>query len=359
MPISLQNNEETAMKSAAASLLVLSLLTTTSVEARKPQGPVVIGYVAAFRDMKATMEMTDLSKITHINISFVNPGKDGSIVTGDQMSCMDTDNGNGNGTRSVAEVREIVRMAHAKGVKVLVSLGGGIIPGCSGDWTALTRPGAREKLVADLLAFADETGLDGIDVDLEWDVLTAIDKEGNYVPFTQALRDGLTKRKKLLTCATASNPGGMIPVGSIKHFDYINLMSYDQIGMTWGKAGDEHSTMAAAKKDIATWKARGAKKEQLTLGVPFYGYGFNGYKGGYSYQKILTRFGKDAANFDVVGKACAGCDYVTYNGRATMRAKAALAAKETAGIMIWELSEDAPVPDSLLEAAYDSLHNPD
>lgn len=347
------------LKPAAAAFAALSLLASTTAEARKAHPPVVIGYVAAFRDMKATMAMTDLSKLTHINISFVNPGKDGSIVTGDAMSCMDTDNGNGNGTRSVAEVREIVSMAHAKGVKVLVSLGGGIIPGCSGNWTELTRPGAREKLVADLLAFADATDLDGIDVDLEWEVLTAIDKEGNYVAFTEALRKGLSQRKKLLTCATASNPGGMIPVGSITHFDYINLMSYDQIGMTWGKAGAEHSTMSEARRDIATWKARGAKKEQLTLGVPFYGYGFNGYRGGYSYQKILTTFGKDAANFDVVGQACAGCDYVTYNGRATMRAKAALAARETAGIMIWELSEDAPAPDSLLEVAYDSLHNPD
>jgi chitinase len=347
------------MKTAAVVVTVLSLFTTTAAEARKPPGPVVIGYVAAFRDMKATMQMTDLSKLTHINISFVNPGKDGSIVTGNKMSCMDTDNGNGSGTRSVAEVREIVRMAHAKGVKVLVSLGGGIIPGCSGNWTELTRPGAREKLVADLLAFADATSLDGIDVDLEWDVLTAVDKEGNYVPFTEALRKGLTKRGKLLTCATASTPGGMIPVGSIAHFDYINLMSYDQIGETWGKAGDEHSTLAAAHKDIATWKALGARKEQLTLGVPFYGRGFNGYKGGYSFQKVLTTFGPDAASDDVVGQACAGCDYVTYNGRPTIRAKAALAAKETAGIMIWELSEDAPAPNSLLEAAYDSLHNPD
>jgi chitinase len=347
------------LKPAAAALAILFLLAVTTAEARKPQGPVIIGYVAAFRDMKATMQMTDLSKLTHINISFVNPGKDGSIVTGDTMSCMDTNNGNGEGTRSVAEVREIVRMAHAKGVKALVSLGGGIIPGCSGDWTSLTRPGAREALVADLLAFADATGLDGIDVDLEWDVLTAIDKEGNYVPFTQALREGLTKRRKLLTCATASAPGGMIPVGSIPHFDYINLMSYDQIGETWGTAGSEHSTLATAHRDIATWKALGARKDQLTLGVPFYGRGFNGYKGGYSFQKVLTISGKDAAGYDVVGKACAGCDYVTYNGRPTIRAKAVLAAKETAGIMIWELSEDAAAPDSLLEAAYDSLHHPD
>ena len=113
------------LKPAAAAFAALSLLASSTAEARKPQGPVVIGYVAAFRDMKATMEMTDLGKLTHINISFVNPGKDGSIVTGDTMSCMDTDNGNGNGTRSVAEVREIVRMAHARNVKVLVSLGGG------------------------------------------------------------------------------------------------------------------------------------------------------------------------------------------------------------------------------------------
>lgn len=342
------------MLKIAAAIAALTLAAAGPALAKAPKKPVIIGYVAAFKDMKATMQMTDLTKLTHLNLSFINPGKDGSIRTGDMMSCVD----GVSGTRSAAEVREIVQMAHDGGVKILPSLGGGILPGCSGDWVALTQPAERSKLVKQLLTLVDEFGFDGIDVDIEWDMLTAMHNAGTYVPFIEELRAELDKRGKLLTCATASNPGGMVPAATIPHFDYINLMSYDQIGPTWGTAGSEHSTMAAARKDIQTWKALGAKKEQIVLGIPFYGRGFNGYKGGYSFQEILAQFGPDAAEKDLIGQACAGCDYVTYNGRPTIRAKAQLAAEETAGLMIWELSEDAPAPNSLLEAAYDSLHNP-
>ncbi len=323
--------------------------------APKPAKPVMIGYVAAFKDMAGTVDTTDLSKLTHLNLAFVNPGPDNSIVTGDVMTCMADKMKVPIATEAV---RDVIAKAHAAHVKVLASMGGGTIPLCSGDWSILLQPANRPALIASLMQFVDDYDLDGLDIDLEWAVLTKIDTEGNYAPFAAELRAALKKRGKLLTCATASHPGGMIPTASIASFDYINIMSYDFIGPDWGQAGDEHASMAQAQDDIATWQARGVPKSKLVLGVPFYGYGFNGYNRGYAYREILAQFGPTAAAVDIQGKACAGCQYVTYNGRATIRAKAQLAAKSTAGLMIWELSEDATAPDSLLEAAYDSLNHP-
>src|SRR3546814_7636059 len=73
-------------------------------------------------------------------------------------------------------------------------------------------------------------------------------------------------RGKLLTCATASYEGGMIPVTSIPYFDLVNVMSYDAIGPSWGEAGAEHSSYAMAARDLDLWLARGVPRERLEIG---------------------------------------------------------------------------------------------
>ena len=338
-------------RTIVAFALGLALVAPAQAALAKPR-PVVIGYLAAFHNMKGTLAATDLGKLTHLNLAFVNPGPDASIVTGDHMSCMDTNPG----STPVQDIRDIVAAAHAKGVKVLASLGGGKIPACAGDWPGLLQGNKSAVLVANLLQFVDDYDLDGLDVDLEWDVLMAIETGDHYVPFVAELSKGLKKRGKLLTCATASHPGGMVPQASLRYFSYVNIMAYDTIGPSWGTPGDEHATLAQAEADIATWQTLGLPKAKLILGVPFYGYGFNGYDRGYPYKTILATFGPSAADTDVQGQACAGCQYVTYNGRATIQAKARLALQKGAGVMIWELSEDAPAPDSLLEAVDEALN---
>ena len=106
---------------------------------------------------------------------------------------------------------------------------------------------------------------------------------------------------KLVTAATASYEGGMIPVSSIPHFDFVTIMSYDNVGPGWGQVGQEHSTYAMAQRDVATWQSRGLPKDKLVLGVPFYGYGFNGYASDYGFNDIVNQFGAAAA-LGVVGE---------------------------------------------------------
>ena len=336
-------------------LALAAMLATAPVTAQPAPKPVIIGYLPMFKDYRPTLASVDMTKLSHINIAFVNPDANGRIVKGDRMACVDSYDGSMLPAQNIAD---IVETAHKGSVKVLISLGGGQIPACSGAWTDLLSAEKRTVLVDELVKFADDYDLDGIDIDLEWDVLTAIDKAGEYVPFTAELGAALHARGKLLTCATASNEGGMVPLGSVPYFDYVNVMSYDGVGPTWGEPGGEHASLQMAKDDLAVWRARGVPKDRLILGVPFYGQGFSDYAADNDYKDILQKFGPTAAEVDVQGMRCAGCSYVTYNGRPTLRVKAKLAHDQAGGIMIWELTADAAGTDSLLEAVHDSLVNP-
>ena len=72
------------------------------------------------------------------------------------------------------------------------------------------------------------------------------------------------------------------------------------------------------------------------LGLPFYGQPSQE-----SFAALLARGASpDADLFEAVG----------YNGLATIKAKTALALNRTSGVMIWELTQDATGPNSLLTA---------
>ena len=298
----------------------------------------MVGYLAAFKGLDLSIARTDLSAFTHFNLSFTNPDPEGHFVRDGQLTCMGDENG---ANLPVGTLRATVARLQAGGAKVLISTGGGAIPGCSGDWKALLAPDRRAATIAALVELADTLGLDGVDIDIEGELLTAIDRAGNYTPFIAALSEAMRARGKLLTCATASYEGGMIPVASIPYFDLVNIMSYDAIGPSWGSPGAEHSNLSMAARDLDLWLARGVARERLVLGVPFYGYGFGGSKSNWSYRDLVASHGALAAASDLIGKACGNCRYITHNSPATIEKKARLAREIAGGIMVWELSQDS------------------
>lgn len=315
-------------------LLVLSLVL---VATPAPAAPVMVGYFPAFKGIETGLATTAIGHYTHINIAFANPDASGALAKGGVMTCM---SGGKNDAVTVAELRETVVRLRAGGAKVLLSVAGGSIPGCSGDWATLLGSDARATVLTELISIVDAAGLDGIDIDIEGELLTAIDRQGNYTPFIAALSKALKRKGKLLTVATASYEGGMIPVGSVRYFDLVMPMSYDMIGPSWGQPGAEHSTYAQAERDVALWLARGVRPERLVLGVPFYGYGFGTLKPGGGFNALFATHGDAALTSDIIGRACAGCDYVTFNSPATLKRKAELARSRAGGIMVWEITQD-------------------
>jgi GH18 family chitinase len=239
-------------------------------------------------------------------------------------------------------LRSLVSKAHAAKAKVVVSIGGGTVPPCGGDWAELSRPENRSTVVKNLIELVDSYGFDGVDVDIEGELMTRMDKEGNYTPFVRELSEALRSRSKLLTCATGSYVGGMVPDASLPYFDLIGIMSYDAIGPTWGTPGAEHASYEQAEKDLALWLGKGVAPEKLALGLPFYGRGFGSYRPNWDLSAIVAEHGRRTLKSDVVGQRCGGCDYVTYNGLPTLERKARLAGAWGAGVMVWEINEDLP-----------------
>ena len=299
----------------------------------------VVGYIAAFKGLDREMQQRGLDRYTHLVLAFVNPTPAGKVAGPSGLVCAPA--GPGNITMvSDAQLRSLVDVAHRNGTKVIASLGGAVIPPCGGDWAQLLQPPMRAKLLPALLELVDRFDLDGLDVDLEGELMAEIDKAGHYTPFVRDLSIGLHLTSKILTAATGSYPGGMVPDASLPYFDLIGVMSYDQVGPTWGTPGGEHSTYAQAEADLALWIRKGVPASKLALGVPFYGRGFGSYREGWSLQDIKSQFGDGQLNNDVVGQRCGGCSYITYNGLPTLEQKAELAGAWGTGVMVWEVGQD-------------------
>jgi chitinase len=301
--------------------------------------PIVLGYLPSYRDINAVLGKIEPRSYTHIALSFANPDAQGAVAKDGAMTCMLDGNDK---PVSVVDLKRSVETNRANGTKTLISIGGGEVPNCSGDWAKLIGEDQGTKMAETLSSFTEELQLDGVDIDLEGELLTAIDKAGNYEPFIKKLSINLRKNQyaKLLTVATASYDGGMIPVSTIPYFDIIGIMSYDNIGPSWGKPGDEHSPYDVAVADVDLWLSRGAPAEKLVLGVPFYGYGFGSLAAEYSVAEIVKKYGIGALDSDVQGERCPKCDYITYNGTTTLTKKANLAGSKLGGIMVWEISQD-------------------
>lgn len=294
--------------------------------------PVLIAYVPNYNgDLAAFSATIDYAKVTHLNIAFENPTNDDGDLSFDPQD------------------DALVQKAHAHGVKVLVSIGGG---GASGDKEAMKRvfyllsPSKRKGFVAKLAEYATVHGLDGLDVDLEGPSI-----DGDYNSFVQELGAALHARGKLLTAALSVGYGGdQVPNDALKAFDFVNIMAYDATGPWAPDRPGQHSTMELAKENVKYWLGRGLPKSKAVLGVPFYGYGFHDGKGDeWSYKRIVATY-PDADKTDVTGTT------IYYNGAATIRAKGKYVVDQgLAGAMVWSLDSDAPGDKSLLNVLDASL----
>ncbi|HWD40889.1 MAG TPA: glycosyl hydrolase family 18 protein [Fimbriimonas sp.] len=294
----------------------------------------VVAYVPNWNDVDTLMGKVDFSKLTHIDVAFENPIDDEGNLSFNPKDAA------------------VVEKSHAKGVKVLISIGGG---GAAENKTlqaryfALQSDEKRAGFVAKLAAFVNDHNFDGLDVDLEG---PSIGKD--YGPFVSDLSKALQANGKLITAAVSQGYGGdKIPNSVLDQFSFVNVMAYDGTG-PWNKdRPGQHSSMEYTKANVDYWVGRGLPKSKTVVGVPFYGYGFgDAYRNGdYSFSEIVTTF-PGAENQDQIGST------IWYNGIPTIKAKAKYVVDEgLGGVMIWSLDADAPAPKSLLDAIWDGLHS--
>lgn len=280
----------------------------------------VVGYLRYEGNLVDEASAIDMSMITHLNVAFINPAQDGTFSVDDDL-------------------KKVAIMAHAKGVQILASIAGGTPPAYL---STLIAPASQAKFIASLVKLTDDNLLDGIDVDLEQAFV-----DNNYQSFVTNLAAALKAKKKLTTAAIATVYADSYPDKALAQLDFINVMSYDKTG-PWNQAKPgQHSPYSMAVEDMAYWSGtRGIAKEKLSLGVPFYGYGFGtNAPESLSFAEILAAY-PGSENEDQVTVAGGGIMY--YNGIPTIKSKTELALSKAGGIMIWQLRQDAKGASSLL-----------
>ena len=289
----------------------------------------VIGYLPDAGDLIQAAGTLDFGKLTHLNIAFVNPDSTG--VFAPQTS-----------------LQAVVSLAHASGVKVLISIGGGNAPAYL---KTLISAAHQAQLTDALLNYTLQYGLDGVDVDLEGSFIDA-----DYESFVSRLAAALVPQGRLITAAVATAYANSYTDKALSQFSFINIMSYDRTG-PWnpGNPG-QHAPLSMAVDDLTYWGgSRGIPQTKLNLGLPFYGYGFGvNAPQSISYQDIISQY-PDAWNTDQVTVPGGGIIY--YNGGATIKAKTTLALQHTGGVMIWQLLQDAAGPYSLLKGIDSVIHS--
>ncbi|AHJ96926.1 carbohydrate-binding protein [Hymenobacter swuensis] len=292
----------TFLKQALAALVLLLASVPVFAQFR------VIGYVPSWAGDVSSVQY---GKLTHINYAFLLPTATGGLQP----------------IENPAKLQNLVATAHANGVKVLISVGGWN----NGDDSAFETIGAnasyRNAFVTNLVNFANQYNLDGVDIDWEYPDAGAL--ANNYAVLMQQLATEMHNRGKLLTAAVVATGGAGVLNSVFGYVDFLNLMAYDANNF-------DHSTYDYAVQSINYWKGRGLATSKTVLGVPFYGR-----PSWESYAQLLTRGASPNADvFNGVG----------YNGIPTIKSKTNLAFDQASGIMIWELSQDAIGANSLLTA---------
>lgn len=290
----------------------------------------VLGYLFSHGNWATDINTIDLTKVTDINLAFINPDESGNFPDNDAY-------------------RQVIEKAHNSNIRVFLSIGGGEPPA---HFAGLMEKDKRPGLIAGLVAVAEKYGFDGIDVDIENALINQ-----NYAPFVCELAAVLKTKNKLMTAALASWNSNLIHDTTLSKYDFINIMSYDKTGPWNLNRPGPHSPFEMSKDDFTYYnKTRGIAAEKLLIGLPFYGYGFgNGVPQGLSYKDIVAHY-PGSENSDSLTVTEGGKIY--YNGIPTIKRKVSMAIDNKAGgVMIWQLKGDTNDNKSLLKAINDAKGN--
>jgi chitinase len=275
-------------------LIIVAVVTRLPLEAQERHHEVV-GYYPSWKWRTdahlLTPERIPFGMLTVINYAFFYPLPDGTITgrdsTGDARILLPRSAVPGTDPRP-----SLTTLAHERGVRVLLSIGGWED---SGNFPAVAADSMRRARFAHSCAAAIGTfGFDGIDVD--WEFPGYADHNGtpsdgrNYIRLLRALRDTLDAvgngRHLFLSAALPADRGQALAMeirDAAPLLDFLNVMTYDFYGQWDARAYHNAPLYAGPGGDSARCvdgafslytQTFGIPASRINLGVPFYGHTF-------------------------------------------------------------------------------------
>ncbi len=232
------------------------------------RGSVVVGYYPSWMRTTLPADKVDFQNLTHINHAFAWPDAAGNLVL---------ENG--------FIYPELTRMAHSHHVKVNLTLGGW---GGSDGFSSMTADSVKRSFfIANLISFLDQNNYDGVDID--WEFPNTTSDRINLTQFVSQLRSEFDRKNPewLITMAVSiSNWNGQwFDYNALtKYVNWFNAMCYDVHG-SWSNHIGHNAPLYQPNGDndgavdvgmAYLHNTRHIPKEQLTVGMPFYGKQFNG-----------------------------------------------------------------------------------
>jgi len=311
-----------------------------------PLAKTVIGYYPSWNKTALDHTKVNYGNLTHIANAFAWPDAAGNLVVpGDYL------------------YPELNAAAHRNSVKMIMSLGGwGNCAGFPGMTSTLAN---RSRFISQVVSFCLTNAYDGVDID--WEFIASPAEQANFVLFIQEISAALRSQspKLLLTMAAPSDAyyGQWINFEQLAaDFDFIGFMTYNFHGPWSDHSGhnsplyaDAGDTCGSVDETFQYARQRQVPLGKLLLGVPFYGRSFD--CGGlglpftastdYSYTAAMDL---PAAGWSRIWDATAQVPYlrrpdagmiVCFDDAQSVGAKCNYVKnRQSAGIIIWELTQD-------------------
>lgn len=219
----------------ARTLPLAVLLLVCAVSGLQAQNKRLLAYYpsrARHGDLPFSADTIPFNKLTHIDHAFLslNAKNDGSLTIPPDLL-----------------EPELIKKAHAAGVKVMVSLGGDVAP-----FTAVSaNAAARTALAKNIRDFVVANGYDG--VDLDWEYPEGLEQRSDCTLLMLTIRKELPAPRYLLSMATSGDPTraqeGSYDFEALSQIlDFINVMTYDFHG-PWTKHAGHNSALFQSPHD--------------------------------------------------------------------------------------------------------------
>lgn len=318
-----------------ALFLFLSLLTYSQNQ--------VVGFFASWLSDDAIYEL-QYDKLTAIDYAFAQPTTSGGISfsQGNQLQLLVTE-------------------AHKYGVHVHISFGGAN-QGSSGWSGAVSSNSNRQNFANNVANFVVQYDLHGVNLDWEF---PAGSQAINFADMAAKVRVAIKAKEAQLghgvelTCAVSpvvwNNDG--INSAFLAEMDYIYVMAFDGDNCAYC-GGTNHSSMGLAENAYLHWttsagipgankSGKNAPSSKVILALPFYANSRQEYKN-FSASDPSGYFNDEDGYF--------GGQY--YNSKPVIEQKIDLMwSKGSAGVFIWEISQDRTDEYSLLGAIHTKMGN--